>query len=80
MPAPTEFYGTKGGLFYGDYTGLTAVRDAYPIWMDTRSNDLFVCPGTATGPGSPPKLCGAIETNGQRANDEDIFTARVRIP
>jgi hypothetical protein len=80
MPAPTEFYGDKGGLFYGDYTGLTAVSDAYPIWMDTRSTDLFVCPNTATGPGSPPKLCGATETNGQRANDEDIYTARVRLP
>ena len=77
MPAPTEFYGTKGGLFYGDYTGLTAVKDAYPIWSDTRNKDLFVCPGTATGPGNPPKLCQARETNGQIANDQDIYTARV---
>ncbi len=78
MPAPTEFYGTKGGLFYGDYTGLAAVVNAHPIWSDTRNKDLFVCPGTAT-PGMPPKLCRATETNGQVANDQDMYTARVPI-
>lgn len=76
MPAPTEFYGTKGGLFYGDYTGLTAVKNAHPIWSDTRNKDLFVCPGTAKA-GQPPKLCRASESNGQIANDQDIYTARV---
>ncbi|MBX6341418.1 MAG: exo-alpha-sialidase, partial [Thermomicrobiaceae bacterium] len=41
MPPPTQF----DGLFYGDYTGLAAFDgDAYPIWMDTRSPDLFLCP------------------------------------
>lgn len=77
MPPPTEFYGTKGGLFYGDYTGLSAIGNAYPIWSDTRNKDLFVCPGTATGPGHPPKLCLGQETNGQIANDQDIYAARV---
>ena len=51
MPAPTEFYGTNGGLFYGDYTGLTAVRDAYPIWMDTRSTGPVRVPGHRHRPG-----------------------------
>ncbi len=78
MPAPTEFYGTKGGLFYGDYTGLAAAANAHPIWSDTRNKDLFVCPGTAK-PGLPPKLCQATESNGQVANDQDIYTARVPI-
>ena len=80
MPAPTQFFGTNGGLFYGDYTGLTAVTDAYPAWMDTRSKDVFICPGTATGPGSPPALCSAVEPNGQVANDQDIYTARTAVP
>ena len=43
------FYGTNGGLFYGDYTGMAVTREAHPAWSDTRSVDLFVCPGTATG-------------------------------
>ena len=80
MPSPTQFYGTNGGLFYGDYTGLTAVRDAYPIWMDTRATDLLVCPGTATGPGSPPAVCSATEPNGERANDENTYMARMPVP
>ena len=48
MPAPTQFGGLKGGQFYGDYIGLAALDKAHPIWSDTRSPDLFVCPGTAT--------------------------------
>jgi hypothetical protein len=79
MPAPTEFPGPKGGQFYGDYTGLAALDKAHPIWMDTRSKDLFVCPGTAT-PGHPPALCGATEPNGEQANDEDIYTATLSVP
>ena len=79
MPPPTEFFGTKGGLFYGDYTGLTAAKDAHPIWSDTRNRDVFLCPDTATGQGNPPQLCAAIEPNGQMANDQDIYTARVGI-
>lgn len=79
MPAPTEFGGPKGGRFYGDYTGLAALDKAHPLWSDTRSRDLFVCPGTAT-PGNPPALCGATEPNGQQANDEDIFTSTLGVP
>ncbi len=48
MPAPTQFEGPAGGQFYGDYIGLAAIDKAHPIWSDTRSPDLFVCPGTAT--------------------------------
>jgi hypothetical protein len=79
MPAPTEFYGTKGGLFYGDYVWLSASDKAYAIWSDTREPDLFVCPGTAT-PGNPPALCTGTESNGQQANDQDTFTATVNVP
>jgi hypothetical protein len=79
MPAPTQFYGTKGGTFYGDYAGLTATTEVHPIWMDTRGLDVFVCPGTSTGPGNPPRLCSGVETNGQTANDQDIFTASVSL-
>jgi hypothetical protein len=79
MPAPTEFEGPKGGQFYGDYVWLSALDKAYPIWSDTRSPDLFVCPGTGT-PGNPPTLCGATETNGETANDEDTFMATMNVP
>ncbi|HWE10805.1 MAG TPA: sialidase family protein [Solirubrobacteraceae bacterium] len=79
MPAPTQFGGPAGGQFYGDYVWLTALDKAYPIWSDTRSPDLFLCPGTGA-PGKPPALCGATETNGQRANDEDTFTAAMNVP
>jgi hypothetical protein len=80
MPAPTQFYGPNGGQFYGDYIGLTAVDKAHPIWSDTRAQDLFLCPGTASGPGNPPQLCGGIEPNGQEANDEEAYTATLNVP
>jgi hypothetical protein len=80
MPAPTQFEGPKGGQFYGDYTGLTAVTSIHPIWSDTRNTDLFVCPGTATGPGNPPTLCTATEPNGLQANDEEIYTGTFTAP
>jgi hypothetical protein len=70
-PPPTQF----GGVFWGDYTGLAVSSRAYPIWSDTRSRDLFLCPDTGT-PGHPPSLCGLQGANGT-ANDEDIFTAAV---
>ena len=44
MPPPTQF----DGVFFGDYTGLVAPTNANPLWMDTRTPELFVCPGTAT--------------------------------
>ncbi|MDQ6728997.1 MAG: hypothetical protein M3022_01490 [Actinomycetota bacterium] len=76
---PDPVRGPKGGRFYGDYTGLAALDKAHPLWSDTRSRDLFVCPGTAT-PGNPPALCGATEPNGQQANDQDIFTSTLGVP
>jgi hypothetical protein len=79
MPAPTEFEGPAGGQFYGDYVGLAAIDKAHPIWSDTRSQDLFICPGSAT-PGKPPTLCGATEANGVTANDEDTFTSTLGVP
>lgn len=76
MPAPTQF----SGLFYGDYSGVTAFKDsALPLWMDTRNPELFLCPGTGT-PGNPPQLCTGSASNAARANDQDIFTAILRIP
>jgi hypothetical protein len=59
--------------------GLAAIDNAHPIWSDSRSQDVFVCPGTAA-PGAPPDLGGATETNGQTANDEDTFSATVNVP
>lgn len=75
MAPPTEF----SGLFFGDYTGLTAFTEAHPLWMDTRNQDLFLCPGTGV-PGVPPALCTATEPNGLVANDQDVFTANVHLP
>jgi hypothetical protein len=79
MPPPTQF----SGQFFGDYTGLDAFDDAHPIWADTRSPDLFLCPGTGT-PGNPPDVCLGVESAGPQegltANDEDIFTAGVTVP
>jgi hypothetical protein len=75
MPPPTQFDGT----FFGDYTGLTAPNNAFPLWMDTRTPELFVCPGTAT-PGSPPKVCTASASNAATANDQELRTAAVGVP
>jgi hypothetical protein len=75
MPPPTQF----GGVFFGDYSGLTAPGQAFPLWMDTRNTEVFICPGTAT-PGNPPQLCSATTTTGIVANDQDIFTDSVAIP
>jgi len=74
MPLPTQFPDAQGNsLFIGDYTGLTAVSGAHPIWADTRNPDAFLCPGTAA-PGVPPALCTAAEPNGLLANDQQIYT------
>ena len=75
MPLPTQFPDAQGNsVFFGDYSGLTAVSDAHPLWMDTRDPDAFVCPGTGVT-GVPPALCKGIEPNGLLANDQNIFTA-----
>jgi hypothetical protein len=80
MPPPTQFPDSQGNsVFFGDYSGLTAVSSAYPLWMDTRSKDLFVCPGTGV-PGVPPAVCGATGPSGVVTNDQDIFSAKVTVP
>jgi hypothetical protein len=81
MPLPTDFPDAQGNsVFFGDYTGLSAVNSAHPIWADTRDLDLFVCPGTATS-SVPPALCaGTLVPNGILANDQDIFTSGLGIP
>jgi hypothetical protein len=81
MPSPTQFPDSLGNsVFFGDYTGLTVVgQTAHPLWMDTRSPDLFLCPGTGA-PGVPPALCTATEPNGRVANDQDVFTQGVNVP
>jgi hypothetical protein len=75
MPPPSQFT----GQFYGDYIMVDATdTTAYPTWSDTRAPALFLCPGTGTE-GSPPALCQAPAANAAVANDEDIFTAAVRV-
>ena len=75
MPPPTQF----GGVFFGDYTGLTTSGNtAYPLWMDTRNPDLFLCGPPSAG--HPPAICTGTEANGLQANDQDIFTASVGVP
>ena len=74
MPLPTQFPDAQGNsLFFGDYSGLSAQSGAHPLWMDTRSPDAFVCPGTAA-PEVPPALCTATEPSGIVANDQTIYT------
>jgi hypothetical protein len=76
MPVPTEFPNSFGnGVFLGDYSGLTAVTSAFPLWTDTRSKDLFFC--TSNG---VPGVCSGVESSGLKANDQDIFTQRVAVP
>ena len=74
-PPPTAF----GGVFAGDYEGLTALSGAHPIWTDSRAVDLFLCPGTAE-PGVPPSTCTASSPIAPVANDEDIYTASLEVP
>ena len=76
MPPATEFTGT----FFGDYAQLAvAGKTAYPVWSDTRTQDLFLCPGTGT-PGDPPQVCNGAGVNFSPANDQDIYTAAVSVP
>ena len=56
-----------------------AGKTAYPVWSDTRPQDLFLCPGTGT-PGNPPQVCNGAGVNFSPANDQDIFTAAVSVP
>jgi hypothetical protein len=76
-----------GGVFFGDYTRLTAVDNAHRLWMgmgmgmgmDTRDLELFYCSGTAT-PTTPPAVCTGTAPNGSTANDQDIVTAAQSAP
>jgi hypothetical protein len=81
MAPPTEFPDAQGNsIFFGDYSGLAAASDAHPLWMDTRSPDLALCPGTGAT-GVPPKVCTfSSAPGGPTANDEDIFTSSVNVP
>ena len=82
MPPPTQFPDSHGASqFYGDYIWLdTAGNDALPIWSDTRDPELFLCPGTSTGPGNPPDICTATYSTGVTANDENTYMARMGVP
>lgn len=74
MPPPTEF----GGLFMGDYSGLSAIDDnAHPIWTDTRNRQVFLCPSTGVS-GVPPKACSF--TNAAAGNDQEIYTTTLLLP
>lgn len=71
MPPPTQFVGT----FYGDYIQVTATAThALPAWSDTRTPELFLCPGTGA-PGVPPTSCTAPAPQADPANEQEIFTA-----
>ena len=74
MPLPTQFPdGNGNSQFFGDYTGMSALSGANPLWPDTRNPDAFLCTGTAA-PGVPPALCTATEPSGILANDQQIYT------
>jgi hypothetical protein len=76
MAPPTQF----GGVFWGDYTGLSAIDNkAHPAWSDTRPVDVFLCPGTGT-PTTPPAVCTAAAANASLANDQDMFTTTISVP
>jgi hypothetical protein len=75
LAPPTQF----GGVFYGDYTGLSAVTDAHPLWQDTRNPELFLCAGSGTST-KPPMICTRTATNATIANDQNIFTMSVHVP
>lgn len=76
MPPPTQF----GGTFYGDYSGLSAVDDALPLWMDTRNPELFVCMNSAGQETMPPSVCtGKYSDTGLVANDQDAYTSTLPV-
>jgi hypothetical protein len=78
-PPPTQF----GGVFWGDYAGLTVTGDntAYPLWSDTRDPELFTEIAGCGTAGGPPQVCEAVDARtGLIANDQDTFGAPVRIP
>jgi hypothetical protein len=76
MPPATQF----SGLFFGDYSGLSAADVAHPAWMDTRDPDLFVCRDSAGVVTQPPSVCTASASNAALANDENVYTEALAIP
>ncbi len=76
MAPATQF----GGLFFGDYSGLSAGDVAHPAWMDTRDPDLFTCRDSAGIVTQPPSVCTAAATNAALANDENTYTEALNIP
>jgi len=80
MPLPTQFPdGNGNSQFFGDYSGMSALSGANPLWSDTRNPDAFNCPGTPA-PNAPPALCTGIEPNGLLANDQQIYTRMTPAP
>jgi hypothetical protein len=74
MPLPTQFPDANGNSqFFGDYTGVSALSGAHPLWSDTRNPDAFLCPGTGTS-SAPPAVCTGTEPDGLLANDQQIYT------
>ena len=84
MPVPTQFPESNGySAFWGDYTGLTAVDNAYPFWSDTRDLDLFACPGaTPNTIATPPSICSATISADDPTvlNDQNAYTAALAVP
>ncbi|MBV8527017.1 MAG: hypothetical protein JOZ75_01745 [Candidatus Dormibacteraeota bacterium] len=78
MSVPTEFPDAQGNsVFFGDYSGLAVGGDdAHPLWSDTREPDLIDC-----SPTGPPAVCTFIApgSGDDQANNEDIFTAKVKV-
>lgn len=74
MPFPTEF----GGRFLGDYSGLTGVDNAYPLWMDTRNPEVLACPQTT--PPTARSICTGTTSSGAALNDQDVYTAALSVP
>jgi hypothetical protein len=75
MPPATQF----GGLFWGDYAGLSVEAGAHPIWSDTRDLALFSCRKGADVT-LPPTVCTGPAVNADRANDQNGYTRALRAP
>jgi hypothetical protein len=76
MPPPSQF----SGQFFGDYSGMSAVTTAHPLWMDTRDPELFTCRDSAGIVTKPPSVCTASAANADVANDENLYTRTISIP
>ncbi len=77
-PPPTQF----SGIFMGDYSGLAAWDNAYPLWTDTRNPDVFVCEDGNGNVLAPPRVCTASAPGAPASplNDQDIYTAALPVP